>query len=148
MSHLNCWRIVPLMVCVLVAAAFFNSLAEEKNKSGTPLANAQTRRDAARKVYEGALQRKVQEPENIIGDVDFFHDWSVRWMQAERDLGRTKAEKMAALEGHLKRMEFWKSKLEDGAKGGQVAIYEASAAEFFRLEAEDWRAAALADGGG
>ncbi len=130
---------MALIICLgLVAAAVYSSAAEEKDKPGKAAPNTKARRDAAQKAYEGAMQHHVQEPESAPGDVGYFHDWSVRWMQAERDLGRTKAEEIAALEGHLKRMETWKAMLDERVKQAGAPVYSASAAEFFRLEAEDW----------
>lgn len=134
---------MALLVCLgLVAAGLYSSAAEQKDVSAGPTASAKARRDAAKEVYEGAWQRHLQEPERVPGDVVYFHDWSVRWLQAERDLGPTKAEQIAALEGHLKRMQFWKEFLHGEFKDGQIPKYSLSAAEFFRLEAEDWLAAA------
>ena len=72
------------------------------------------------------------------GNVEYYHDWSVRWLHAERDLSRTKTEQITALEGHLNRMKLWKERLDDSVKEGAAATHEASAAEFFRLEADDW----------
>jgi hypothetical protein len=67
-------------------------------------------------------------------------------MQAERDVSQTKADQIAALEGHLKRMQFWKELLDARVKDGEASKYAASAGEFFRLEAEDWLTAARAEG--
>jgi hypothetical protein len=144
MAHRNYLRIA-LAVCLgLVAAGLHSSTAQEKDPPGLRVASAQARRDAARKVYEGTWERHVRDPETVPFDIGYFHDWSVRWLQAERDLGQTKAEQVAALEAHLKRMQFWKDLLDRGVKEGQTAAYEPRAAEFFCLEAEDWLAEAKA----
>jgi hypothetical protein len=124
----------------------YSSAAEEKDQPGDQAPNAKARRDAARKVYEGAWQHHVNSPADSPGNVEYYHDWSVRWLQAERDLSRTKADQVTALEGHLKRMKSWKDRLDFSVKEGEAATYEASAAEFFHLEAEDWLAAARAGG--
>jgi hypothetical protein len=113
-------------------------VAAEKYQPDTNAPNAKARRDAARKVYETAWQRHVQSPDEGPGNVGYYHDWSVRWLHAERDLSRTKTEQITALEGHLNRMKLWKERLDDSVKEGAAATHEASAAEFFRLEAEDW----------
>src|SRR5947208_2781979 len=95
---------LALVVCLgVVAAGMYSSAGEEKEKAGAQAPSAKARRDAAKMVYEGSFQRHVEQPESMPGDVGYFHDWSVRWMQAERDLNPTKAEQIAALEGHLKR---------------------------------------------
>src|SRR5262249_13149055 len=104
--------------------------------------------DAARKVYEGTWQHHLQAPDDVPFNLDFYHAWSVRWMQAERDLSRTKAEDIAALEGHLKRMQGWKESVDEQVKGDRPVAprYWVPWAEFFQLEAEDWLAAAKAEG--
>jgi hypothetical protein len=138
---------LALFVCLgLVAAGVYSLAAEEKGKPGAQAPNARARRDAAKMVYEGSFQHHLEQPEGMPAEVGYFHDWSVRWMQAERDLSQTKAEQIAALEGHLKRMQFWKELLDARVKDGQASKYAASAGEFFRLEAEDWLAAARAEG--
>lgn len=130
---------VALFVCLgLIAAGMYRSAAAEKYQPDTNAPSAKARRDAARKVYESAWQRHVQSPNEGPGNVEYYHDWSVRWLHAEQDISRTKTEQVTALEGHLNRMKLWKERLDASVKQGAAAAYEASAAEFFRLEAEDW----------
>src|SRR5258708_1550207 len=109
---------ITLVACLgLITAGISRSAdEEERDQPGPQAVNIKARRDAAKKVYEGALQHHIQEPEHVPGDVGYFHDWSVRWLQAERDLGQTKAEKITALEGHFKRMQIWKKMLEAEVK--------------------------------
>jgi len=131
----------------IAAAALYGTAAEERDKPGPGAATAKARRDAAKKVYEASWDVYVHDSQIGRGDIEYYHDWSVRWMQAERDLVQKKAERIAAVEGHLKRMQVWKERLDDGVKNGATRpLYEVSAAEFFRLEAEDWLAAAKAEG--
>lgn len=122
----------------LVAAGWYSFAADEKDHLDLTAPNARARRDAAKGVYEGRWQRHLQEPGVVPLDVGYFHDWSVRWMQAECDLNPTKASQVAAHEEHLKRMEFWKSLRDKALKEGQAAAYELKEAEFYHLEAEDW----------
>ncbi len=138
---------LSLFVCLgVVAVGMYGSAADEKEKPGAQALNSKARRDAAKMVYEGSFQHHLEQPEGMPGEVGYFRDWSVRWMHAERDLSQTKADQIAALEGHLKRMQFWKELLDARVKDGQASKYAASAGEFFRLEAEDWLTAARAGG--
>ena len=141
MVRQNCFRILLIAFLSLTAAGLYSSSAEEKDKPGSRAINAKSRRYAARKAYEGGLQRRVQEPDAVPSG--FGYEWSVRWLQAERDLSQTKAEHIAAEEAHLKRMQAFKNRVDN--LRGQVAPYEVNAAEFFVLEAEDWLAAAKAE---
>lgn len=135
--------LVLIFAAVLVTVCSF--AAEEKGKPGALALNAQARREAARKVYEGMVRNPVEDPESVRYDLGDLHDWSVRWMQAERDLARTKVEKIAAIEGHLKRMEVRKSNLDTALQQRRAAAYTAGVGEFFRLEAEAWLAEAQAE---
>jgi hypothetical protein len=138
---------IGLVVSGMIAAGLYGKAAEENVKPGPSAASAKARRDAARKVYEATWQHHLQAPEDVPFNLDFYHDWSIRWMQAERDLSRTKAEDIAALEEHLKRMQGWKDLCEKQAQDrGAAPKYWVSWAEFFQLEAEDWVAAAKAEG--
>lgn len=136
---------IVLLVGVAIIAAGLLSFGQEKDQPRRQSANARARRDAAKKVYESSWQVHVQSPEQGPGKVEHYHEWSVRWMQAERELSQTKADQITALEGHLKRMQFWQERLDALVKLGDGAVYDASAAEFFRLEAEDLLAAAKAE---
>ena len=130
----------------IIAAALYGTAADENIKPGRDSATAKARRDAAKKVYEAVWQHHLQDSETVPFNLDFFHDWSVRWLQAERDLSRTRAEDIAALEGHLKRMHGWKEWIDEQTKGERSLSpkYWVSWAEFYQLEAEDWVTAAKA----
>jgi hypothetical protein len=66
------------------------------------------------------------------------YNWSVRWLNAQRDLSSKKDDQIAALDGHLQRMKDLEKRV--AALSGQVSELEASAAEFYRVEAELWLA--------
>jgi hypothetical protein len=135
---------ILLVGSAIIAAALYGTAADENIKPNRDSATAQARRDAARKFYEGTWQHHLRDPDKVPFNLDFFHDWSVRWMQAKRDLSRTRTEDLAALEGHLKRMQGWKELCEQQVKEEAVPRYWVSGAEFFQREAEDWVAAANA----
>src|SRR5262249_48193136 len=99
------------LLLLLLAAGWRGFAADEKAEPGPRAANAKARRDAAKKVYEASWKHHLQQPEDRSADVVYFHDWSVRWLQAERDLGPEKEDQLSALEGHLKRMQVWKEML-------------------------------------
>jgi cytochrome c5 len=137
---------IALLILGIAAFALYGIAAEKKDKAVHEMATAKARRDAARAVYEGTWQRCRVDPNSVSFEGGSFRDWSVRWMQAERDLSQKKADEITALEEHVKRMQFWKETLDDYVKGQLAPPYAASAAEFFRLEAEEWLTAAKAEG--
>jgi hypothetical protein len=131
----------------LIVVAVYGFAADERDSPRTPASNAFARSKAARKVYEDAMQHRLQVPESKAGDISYLHDWSVRWMQAEKDFGPAKkSAQIAACEGHLKRMQSCKEAIDAEVRIGTTPRHSATAAEFFRLEAEDWLAAARAEG--
>ncbi len=75
------------------------------------------RAEAARKAYVGAFEtlKQTRRVENVLLMVNMPVDaycWSVRWFQAQRDLSKTKEERIAAAAAHLKRMEQLKDRVE------------------------------------
>jgi hypothetical protein len=140
MPRQNTLRMAIFACLGLIAAGVFSPAADYQPDTNAP--NAKARHDAAKKVYEMAWQHHAQSPDEGTGNVEFYHDWSVRWLHAERDLGRKKSDHITALEEHLNRMKLWKERLGGSVKEGAAPAHEASAAEFFLLEAEDWLFAA------
>ena len=72
---------------------------------------------------------------------DLAYIWSVRWLQAQRDLSETDDERIAAFADHDKRMkqlrEAVKLLVGDGS-GGLLPASDAPAAEWYLAEAELW----------
>jgi hypothetical protein len=104
--------------------------------------NARGRLEAAKKMYEGTLKRwkevggQVKTPVHY--DPEFFYRWSVRWLDAESELGEKKEDRSRAAEEHLSRMKEVEKSVADLVKLGILPLYETAAAEFYRLEAEKW----------
>ena len=103
--------------------------------------NAKERLEAARKVYEGIFQRARIDP-NAALDPDKLALWSRRWMEAERELGDTKEQKIAAVQGHLDRMKKLEGTVKQMLQARLVSPIEVAAQEYYRLEAEQWLAQA------
>jgi hypothetical protein len=92
------------------------------------------RRDAARKSYEvfwlDYRERRTSE--------DLLYRWSLRWLEAEKDLSDQQADRVAAYQGHYDRMRDLDRLIRRLHTSGQSTIEEASAAEYYRVEAEVW----------
>jgi hypothetical protein len=127
---------------LLVVAGLRGSTADEPKDADPRTKSARERLRLAKEVYEGSLEHHRQDASSGPSDVEHYYRWSVRWMQAERDLGRTRAARLAALEEHTKRMQFWKERRALEREEGYVTAAEASAAEFFFVEAQEWLLAA------
>jgi hypothetical protein len=100
--------------------------------------NARDRRDLAKEIYEMRSHVYLMSPIPPELNVESLHDWSVRWMQAERDMSQKKVDHITALEDHLKRMQFWKDRLSQQVRAGDPnAFVSEKAASFFCLEAKE-----------
>ena len=94
----------------------------------------------ARNTYEQFLQRRrlgLADP-----GAETYYLWSRRWLDAQLDLAGNKEERAAAYRDHLGRMRDVEQKARAQARAGQAEGAGASAAEYFRLQAELWLARA------
>ena len=74
--------------------------------------------------------------------------WSRRWMEARRDGGTTKEQRIAAIRDHLSRMKAWeeglpvkkalKESFDTSIDSPWAASEFATSMRYFRLEAESW----------
>jgi hypothetical protein len=95
---------------------------------------ASQRRDAARKTY---LVMWLNYRESRASEETLYR-WSRRWLEAERQLSERQADQVAAFEGHLERMQELESIIRKMQRSGVTTIYQVSAAEYYRVEAEMW----------
>ena len=130
---------------------------EKKDKKPEPTQNANTAADmpallkarvalaekAYRAAFEGLTRTKrignvlIQETERP----EEVYVWSVRWLQAQRDLSAKPEDRIAALEAHLKRMMELKKQVEMLSRD-LMPLPRVDEAEWYRLEAQLWLAKA------
>jgi hypothetical protein len=122
---------IPSVAGVLVGL----TLLTGASRGDEPVANAKARLEAARKVYEGMIERRRIDISAAL-DPDRFYQWSRRWFEADRDLGANKQASIAAAERHLERMKKMESLFRSWFEQGMASLTEVPAATFFRLEAE------------
>lgn len=104
--------------------------------------------ELARKGYQSAFAGLTQTAKTgnrliLFRDPREAFDWSLRWLDAERDLARDPAELVAALDGHLKRVAELESKVKS-LSGNLLPKWALLDAEWHRLNAELWLAQAKA----
>ena len=63
--------------------------------------------------------------------------WSMRWMDAQRDVATTRGERTAAAEAHLERMRKFHKDTAELAKSKVVSQFELAATEYYFVEAEE-----------
>jgi hypothetical protein len=135
------WRIFGSFVLVLsfllVGGGWNASAQKDPPPTSAKLLGAM--RDAAGKTYTLHWKRF----KNLEGlDLEVLYQWSHRWMEAERKLSDKKAAQTAALQAHYERMKELEKVAVALVKSGQGRASDASAATYFRLEAELWLAQA------
>jgi hypothetical protein len=130
--------VAPVLGLVLAGVALAPKFTAESPDSNQ-LAKAQM--EAARRTYELTWTR-AEMGEG--GDAEQVYQWSVRWLEAQRDLSGTKAGQLAALEAHQTRMQRLERRVAAMVKAGQGRQSEGTAAEYYRLEADLWLARAKA----
>jgi hypothetical protein len=121
--------------------------AKDANTAADIPALLKARAVVAEKIYRGAFEgltrtKKIgntlvqitQTPEEV-------YIWSVRWLQAQRDLSAKHEDQIAALEAHLKRMTELKEQIKMLSRDLMPNI-RVDEAEWYRLEAQLWLAKA------
>jgi RNA polymerase sigma factor (sigma-70 family) len=98
---------------------------------------------AAKEALELALiiQTRTSGPPMAEGaqiEGDFIYDWSRRVLETEREIDPSAASRVKAAREHLDRMKALEKKQAERVKGGVARRTAASAATFYRLEAEIW----------
>jgi hypothetical protein len=91
------------------------------------------RLEAARRAYKESYDLYR---EGRTRDVDRMYRWSQRLLEAEQEVGANKEDRIAALEGHWKRMKQLEDLVRNLSKAGVVALVELPAVEYYRIDAE------------
>ncbi len=125
-------RVVALPVVMLAASALL--AGPEGKTAGVVERLALQRRDAARRTYETAWANYRDRR----GSDDLLYRWSIRWLDAERQLSDRPSAQVAAFQRHWERMAELERLVRRVQRAGQATIDEISAAEFYRTEAELW----------
>jgi RND family efflux transporter MFP subunit len=105
------------------------------------------RLEATQKAYEEAVEASQQliQTRNLtipLVKSEEVYTWSVRWLNAQRDLSSKKDDQVAALKGHLQRMKELQEQVARLRKGGVVSLssLQPLAVESYLVEAELWLA--------
>jgi hypothetical protein len=120
-----------------------NAADPPKEDAGTDTKKlAQARVEGAHKAYRVAAQSwKSAQPGAKPEDL---YIWSVRWLNAQRDLSSKKEAQLSALSEHHKRMQELSQIAGAFTKTGLGSPLDSPAADFYLREAELWLAQAKA----
>ncbi len=126
-------RFVGFGLLVCAAAMALVSAAPAPAPPKAPRELLEKRRDAARKVFNEKLQRIRMGLETPGAEPC---EWSKRWLEAEMALNDKKADRIAALTDHLKRVSEVERVAAGLARTGQLRLADADAATYYRVDAE------------
>lgn len=124
---------LPLMVLSAMALSAWSG-----ETAADPAELAKTRLAVAREAQDLVTAGNRQGESSSTGEQ--AHVWSVRLMEAERDLSQTKAERGAAVERHHQRVKEAEDLILRAYKAGEVSLLQVSEAKWRSLEAEQWLA--------
>ena len=157
-------RAIFLRLALVIAALSLNDAAGQEPTPRPKADNAKTQQSQSQTVtrllktqLQAAQQAHRAATESMevrqVGDLlvlvkgnqharpDLVYTWSVRWLQAQRDLSQTKDQRTAAFVDHDNRMkqlrEAVKTLVGDG-NSGLLQASEAPAADWYLAEAELW----------
>lgn len=119
--------------------------SDEKETPGELKALVQARVDAARRTYDEAVKwsqqtRRAGDLILVLAKSEDVAAWSLRWLDAQREISGKQEDQIAALEAHLKRLKELQQRVAEMNKAGLVPSLDVSAVEFHCTEAELWLA--------
>jgi hypothetical protein len=98
------------------------------------LEKARSRLDAAKAAYRSAREPPAEEARPV--SIETIYEYSMCWRTAALALSGTKAERVAANEGHLTRMKEIERGMETAHQDARVGDRELFAARYYRAQAE------------
>jgi hypothetical protein len=127
---------------VVVAGLGLSLAAAALLRAGQPAAPArvperlaQAKVEAARKTYEFVWRNNK---EALVPFAEVAYRWSRRWLEAELERTDKKAEQAAVYQAHADRMRALSRITHERFKNRVNPIEEATAAEYYLVEAEIW----------
>jgi hypothetical protein len=125
-----------LVVAGLIASPVGSAVNSQDAGGESATKMAKARLDAAQQTYDGKWTRLKNGVAQL--DPESLHAWSCRILETAQELRPDKADRLAALQAHVDRMREVERFAVTLAKTGQGTQDQATAAEYFRLEAELW----------
>ncbi len=145
---LNQMQRFGLILGFILGAATVAFAGPDDNQKPENLARA--RLDIARRAYEHAESSIMNPPTDDTKlpsgirttlKLEQLVAWSRRWMEAERDISGKKADHLAALDAHRKRLQRWEDVYSEIDKDVDPSNFRhVDLLKFHRLEAEYWLA--------
>lgn len=120
---------------VLALSALLVACAATSQAQARPAAEIrQAKVDAASRAHAGASTAYSVGTATL----ETVYLWSVRWLEAERASSRKAADRRAAAERHLARMDTLAAEVTKRVAAGMAPPTDSDAVTFYRAEAELW----------
>jgi hypothetical protein len=136
MTRIRVMTVAALMLVVVpgnptAPSAFPQTKAQPQTKT-PPWELAKAKSEAARKTCQAIADEYLQGK----ASVDQVHQWSQRWMNAQRDISPKRPEQLSAIEDHIKRMEQLERAAQEKYDSKRGPASDVSAAEYYRLQGQ------------
>ena len=121
------------------------SKTSHQEKAAAIAALAKIRVDAAKEMYDGLVigmnqTRGSGATLHLVAQPEEAYLWSVRWLNAQRDMRSGKESRVTALEEHVTRMKELQKCASDLTQGLLPGSWGLSAPRYYVAEAECWLA--------
>lgn len=130
--HLRHLILSAPVLCLLLTANAFAPPPPKEEKTTPPWELARAKVEAAKKTCMAVAHEYLEGKANV----EQVHQWSRRWMDAEREVSNKKTDQMESLKAHVNRMQQLEKAAQDRLQSRKGLTSDVSAAEYHRLEAE------------
>jgi hypothetical protein len=126
--------VVPAFVLclVLTANALTTSAPPKEEKTTPPWELARAKVEAAKQTCLALAQEYLEGK----ATVEQVHQWSRRWMDAEREASSKKPDQLEAIKAHVNRMQQLEKAAQERLQKRKGPASDVPAATYHRLEAE------------
>jgi hypothetical protein len=125
---------VVVVTTLFLAGVLASRSAGQPAKTEPP--SAASRLAAAERVCRMLHDQATGAPGHLV--VEHTYVWSMRWMQAQRDVdAAADGDRFAALEAHLKRMRDFRARVAELHKQDLTSKFDVASTEYYVAEAEE-----------
>jgi hypothetical protein len=124
--------LLGLLLCLIFLGGSFAPSAPPEPKKSPPWEVAKAKMEAARKTSQALAQEFLEGK----ATVEQLHQWSQRWLNAQRDITTKKTEQVTAYEAHVERMQQLEKAAQSRFESKRGQESDIHAAEYYRLEAQ------------
>lgn len=129
----NSFLLIGVLGLGFFAAALMGQSASPP--ASTQPSSATSRLAAAERVCRLLHDQATGAPGHLV--VEHTYVWSMRWMDAQRDVDAARGDRFSALEAHLQRMRDFRARVTELNKQELTSKFDLASTEFYVIEAEE-----------